>query len=58
VGLSHYRSIGLQASATETPCLQRSDTDRGQSVGLRGLYGLVQTTTDLGDFPDVRFGVG
>ncbi|KAJ7864942.1 hypothetical protein B0H13DRAFT_1898853 [Mycena leptocephala] len=25
---------------------------RGQSVGLRGLYGLVQTTTDLGDFPD------
>jgi hypothetical protein len=22
-------------------------------VGLRGLYGLVQTTTDLGDFPDV-----
>ncbi|KAJ7841265.1 hypothetical protein B0H13DRAFT_1910359 [Mycena leptocephala] len=26
---------------------------RGQSVGLRGRYGLVQTTTDLGDFPDV-----
>ncbi|KAF8177353.1 hypothetical protein K438DRAFT_1770121 [Mycena galopus ATCC 62051] len=40
------RSVGLRA------CLARSGTDRGKSVGLYGLYGLPQTTTDLGHFPD------
>ncbi|KAJ7198050.1 hypothetical protein B0H12DRAFT_604000 [Mycena haematopus] len=39
-------------SAAEMACLAMSGADRGKSVGLDGLDGLVQTTTDLGHFPD------
>ena len=53
VSLWHYRSSGLQVSVIETACLWLSGTDRGKSVGLCGLYGLSQTTTDIGNFPDV-----
>ena len=52
MSLWHYRSSGLQVSVIETACLWLSGTDRGKSVGLCGLYGLPQTTTDIGNFPD------